>query len=120
MLPVTKDAVSIPHCGYSFRSCSLHWHRKDAPEALPSQHPPASKILKGEEVSNAQAARVPTARQRDGGGGTETAGQLERTETVCVSDPCRDSDKAQQQQQQQEGGILKSQKRLLVQFIAET
>lgn len=113
-----KDAVSVQTsmAGYSFRSCSLHWHREDAPEALPSPHPPASKILKGEKVSKAQAVPTPTASQRDGGGGAETAGQLERTESVGVSDPCRDSAEAQQQ----EGGILEAHiKRWLKQFTAQ-
>lgn len=72
---------------------------EDAPEALPSPHPPASKILKGGKVSKAQAAPAPTARRRDGGGGAETAGQLERTESVCVSDPCRDAAEALRQEE---------------------
>lgn len=58
-------------------------------------------------MSKAQAAPAPTARRRDGGGGAETAGQLERTESVCVSDPCRDAAEAQRQ----EGGILKAHKK---------
>lgn len=105
MLPVAKDAVCILHLDYSFSSCFLHWHREDAPEALPSQTPPASKILKGEEVSEAQARPAPTARQRERGGGAEMGRQQERTESASVSDHCRDSDEAQQLQQ--EGGIIK-------------
>ncbi|XP_049439593.1 uncharacterized protein si:ch211-154o6.3 isoform X1 [Epinephelus fuscoguttatus] len=62
----------------------------DAPEALPSQTPPASKILKGEEESKAQATPVPAARQRETGGGAEIGRQQEGTELARVSDHCRD------------------------------
>ncbi|KAM9852437.1 telomerase protein component 1 isoform 2-T2 [Aulostomus maculatus] len=61
---------------------------EDAPEALPSQTPPASKILKGEEKSKAQTTPAPPARQRETGGGVEMARQQERTEMARVSDQC--------------------------------
>ncbi|TNN81645.1 F-box/WD repeat-containing protein pof1 [Liparis tanakae] len=51
---------------------------EDAPEALPSQMPPASKILKGEEPSKAKA--TPAARQRETGRGAKISGQEDRTE----------------------------------------
>jgi len=53
-------------------------HREDAPEARPSQMPPASKILKGEEPSKAKA--TPAARQRETGSGAKISGQEDRTE----------------------------------------
>ncbi|XP_042278897.1 uncharacterized WD repeat-containing protein all2124 [Thunnus albacares] len=62
----------------------------DAPEALPSQTPPASKILKGEEESKAQATPAPAARQRDTEGGAEIHRQRETIESAKVSDRCRD------------------------------
>ncbi|XP_029306939.1 nuclear distribution protein nudF isoform X2 [Cottoperca gobio] len=64
--------------------------REDAPEALPSQTPPASKILKGEEKSKAQATPAPAARQREAGGGAEIGRRQERTAQAKVSDHCRD------------------------------
>ncbi|XP_035528521.1 pre-mRNA-splicing factor PRP46 [Morone saxatilis] len=73
---------------------------EDAPEALPSQTPPASKILKGEEKSKAQATPVPAARQRETGGGAETGRQRERTEPARVSDHCRDTHNEQQLRQE--------------------
>lgn len=93
------------HLDYSFSSCSLHWHREDAPEALPSQTPPASKILKGEEESKAQATPAPAAKQRGRGGETEIGRQRERTEPADVSHRCRESDN--ERQLRQEGGIIK-------------
>ncbi|XP_073341983.1 telomerase protein component 1 [Pagrus major] len=65
---------------------------EDAPEALPSQTPPASKILKGEEESKAQATPAPAARQRERGGGAEIGRRREGTEPANVSDQCRDVD----------------------------
>ncbi|XP_036930856.1 F-box/WD repeat-containing protein 7 isoform X2 [Acanthopagrus latus] len=65
---------------------------EDAPEALPSQTPPASKILKGEEQSKAQATPAPAARQRERGGGAEIGRRREGTEPANVSDQCRDAD----------------------------
>ncbi|XP_005731925.1 lissencephaly-1 homolog A [Pundamilia nyererei] len=59
---------------------------EDVPEALPSQTPPASKILKGEEESRAQAAPAPAARQRK----AEMGRERERTAAAKVSDNCRD------------------------------
>nr|XP_046255160.1 F-box/WD repeat-containing protein 7 isoform X2 [Scatophagus argus]XP_046255161.1 F-box/WD repeat-containing protein 7 isoform X2 [Scatophagus argus] len=82
---------------------------EDAPEALPSQTPPASKFLKGEEVSKAQATPVPAASQGKRGGGAETGRQRERTEPTSVSDYCRDFDNEQQiQQEEAEFTSLKS------------
>ncbi|XP_041797910.1 uncharacterized WD repeat-containing protein all2124 [Chelmon rostratus] len=69
---------------------------EDAPEALPSQTPPASKILKGEEESRARATPAPAAWLREAGGGAETGRQRERTEPANVSDHCRESDNEQQ------------------------
>ncbi|XP_071765541.1 telomerase protein component 1 [Centroberyx gerrardi] len=68
---------------------------EDAPEALPSQTPPASKILKGEPESKAQATPAPAARRKEtgggGGGGGETGRQQETGEVANVSDRCRDA-----------------------------
>lgn len=94
--------MRILHLDYSFSSCFLHCRREDAPEALPSQTPPASKILKGDEVSKVQATPAPTARNSQRGGGAQ-AGQQERTE---LSDHCQGSD--QGHELQQEGGIIKN------------
>ncbi|XP_070823110.1 uncharacterized protein [Chaetodon trifascialis] len=69
---------------------------EDAPEALPSQTPPASKILKGEEESKAQATPASAARQKERGGGADTGRRRERTEPANVSDHCRDFDNEQQ------------------------
>lgn len=102
MLPVAKEAVCILHLDYSFSSRFLHCHREDAPEALPSQAPPASKILKGDEVSKVQATPALTATNSQRGGGAQ-AGQEERTE---LSDHCQDTD--QGHELQQEGGIIKN------------
>ncbi|KAM9352796.1 uncharacterized protein ABDE67_005158 isoform 2-T2 [Symphorus nematophorus] len=77
---------------------------EDAPEALPSQTPPASKILKGEKESKAQATPAPAARQREqGGGGVAEIGrqQRERTEPANVSDLCRESDNERQLRQEE-------------------
>ncbi|KAG8009950.1 WD repeat-containing protein 3-like protein, partial [Nibea albiflora] len=68
---------------------------EDAPEALPSQTPPASKILKGEEESKAQATPAPAAKQRGRGGEAEIGRQRERTEPADVSHHCRESDNEQ-------------------------
>lgn len=98
--------ILVIHSAFAF----LHWHREDAPEALPSQTPPASKILKGEEKSKAQATPVPAARQRETGGGARIGRQQERKEPAKVSDHCRDvsggcSDFDTDQQLRQEGLI---------------
>ncbi|XP_028280243.1 kinesin-like protein KIF21A [Parambassis ranga] len=84
---------------------------EDAPEALPSQTPPASKILKGEEESKAQASPAPAARQRE----AEIGRQQERTEPAKVSDCCRDKsggrpdfDEEQQRQEEAEFTSLKA------------
>lgn len=74
---------------------------EDAPEALPSQTPPASKILKGEEESKAQATPAPAARQKETGGRAEIGRQRERTEPASVSDRCRDTDNEQQMRQEE-------------------
>ncbi|KAM6994902.1 uncharacterized protein LKV04_007211 [Tautogolabrus adspersus] len=63
---------------------------EDAPEALPSQTPPASKILKGEEESRPLETPAPAARQRKTGGGAETGRWKERTEPAEVSAHCPD------------------------------
>uniref|UniRef100_A0A671YLS0 Si:ch211-154o6.3 n=1 Tax=Sparus aurata TaxID=8175 RepID=A0A671YLS0_SPAAU len=99
--PVAEDAVCSLHLDYSFSSCFLHWHREDAPEALPSQTPPASKILKGEEQSKAQATPAPAARQRERGGGAEIGRRREGTEPANVSDQCRDADNEQHLRQEE-------------------
>ncbi|KAK2910072.1 uncharacterized protein si:ch211-154o6.3 isoform X2 [Channa argus] len=81
---------------------------EDAPEALPSQTPPASKILKGEKESKAQATPAPAARQRKTGVEAEIGRQQERAEPAKVSDHCRnmsggipDSEKEQQLRQEE-------------------
>ncbi|KAK2844768.1 hypothetical protein Q5P01_011427 [Channa striata] len=81
---------------------------EDAPEALPSQTPPASKILKGEKESKAQATPAPAARQRKSGAEAEIGRQQERPEPAKVSDHCRnmsegipDFDKDQQLRQEE-------------------
>ncbi|KAE8288985.1 Kinesin-like protein KIF21A Kinesin-like protein KIF2 Renal carcinoma antigen NY-REN-62 [Larimichthys crocea] len=74
---------------------------EDAPEALPSQTPPASKILKGEEESKAQATPAPAAKQRGRGGETEIGRQRERTEPADVSHHCRESDNERQLRQEE-------------------
>ncbi|CAN9513747.1 unnamed protein product [Ophioblennius macclurei] len=63
---------------------------EDAPEALPSQTPPASKILKGEKKSKAQATPAVAARQSEVREEAGTDRQGERTEPAKVSEPCRD------------------------------
>lgn len=83
---LSQDAVCILHRDYSFNSCFLHWHREDALEALPSQTPPASKILKGETETRAQAPPAPAARQREAGGDAAEMGRLQDgTERAKVS-----------------------------------
>lgn len=78
--------MCILRLDYSFNSCFLHWHRDDAPEALPSQTPPASKILKGETESRAQASQAQAARQREAGGDAAELGRLQDgTERAKVS-----------------------------------
>lgn len=123
MLAVTEDVVCSLYLDYIFSSCFLHWHREDAPEALPSQTPPASKILKGEEESRTQATPVPAARQREKGGEAGIGRQRDRAEPAKVSDHCRNvsggcSDVDEEQQLQQEGGIIM--KSALLQFIADS
>lgn len=88
---------------------------EDTPEALPSQTPPASKILKGELETRAQASPVLTARQRETGGGDEIGRQQEMTEPAKVSDHCRDVsegcpatiDPDVEQHLQQEGSVIR-------------
>lgn len=112
---MTKDAVCHLHLDYSFDSCFLHWHRDDAPEALPSQTPPASKILKGEEESKAQATPAPAAKQRPTEGRAEIGRQRESIESAKVSDHCRDvsggcpahTDSDKEQQLRQEGWVIR-------------
>ena len=104
MLPDTKDAMCILHPDYLFSSFFLHWHREDTPDAVPSQTPPASKILKGEEVSKSRAAPTSAARQRKRGGGEEAGRLQERTASTSLSDHSRDSDN--EQQLRQEGGMI--------------
>ncbi|XP_041843072.1 WD repeat-containing protein tag-125 isoform X2 [Melanotaenia boesemani] len=58
---------------------------EDAPEALPSQTPPASKILKEENESKAQATPAPAARQRESvGNAAEIVRLQEATEPAKV------------------------------------
>uniref|UniRef100_A0A3Q2PBU0 Si:ch211-154o6.3 n=1 Tax=Fundulus heteroclitus TaxID=8078 RepID=A0A3Q2PBU0_FUNHE len=74
----------------------------DAPETLPSQTPPASKILKGETESNATGAPALAARQRAAGGNAaETGGPPDGTEPSKVSPQSRDGSPEQQQQQEE-------------------
>ncbi|XP_074540050.1 telomerase protein component 1 isoform X2 [Halichoeres trimaculatus] len=61
---------------------------EDAPEALPSQTPPASKILKGGEESKARETPALAARQRETGRAAETGGRQERTKPIEMSDQC--------------------------------
>lgn len=66
---------------------------EDAPETLPSQTPPASKILKGETESRTTGTPAPAARRRAAGGnagetggeedGTEPASRQSRDESGC-------------------------------------
>ncbi|KAF7670125.1 hypothetical protein LDENG_00049830 [Lucifuga dentata] len=63
---------------------------EDTPEALPSQTPPASKILKGELETRAQTSSGPAARQTETGGREEIGRQQETTEPAKVSDHRRD------------------------------
>lgn len=74
---MSQNAACVLPLDYSFISCFLHWHREDAPEALPSQTSPASKILKGEMESRAQAMPAPAARQRAAGGDAVEPGWLQ-------------------------------------------
>ncbi|XP_028984840.1 F-box/WD repeat-containing protein 7 isoform X2 [Betta splendens] len=80
---------------------------EDAPEALPSQTPPASKILKGEAESRAPASPAPAARTRERGGEAGTGRQQDGTQAAEVSDHCRSasagrSDPSEEQQLEQE------------------
>ncbi|KAF3839267.1 hypothetical protein F7725_017984 [Dissostichus mawsoni] len=61
-------------------------HVEDAPEALPSQTPPAPKILKAEKKSKTQETPAPAARQREAGGGAERDRQQERTAPAKIRD----------------------------------
>ncbi|XP_017270897.1 lissencephaly-1 homolog [Kryptolebias marmoratus] len=82
---------------------------EDAPEALPSQTPPASKILKGETESRAQASPAPAARLREAGGDAAELGRpQDGTEQAKVSHQsgdesggCPDFDTAQLLQQEE-------------------
>ncbi|KAK5891838.1 hypothetical protein CesoFtcFv8_012275 [Champsocephalus esox] len=65
-------------------------HVEDAPEALPSQTPPAPKILKAEKKSKSQETPAPAARLREAGGGAERDRQQERTAPAKMSDHCRE------------------------------
>lgn len=111
-LLLSQNAVCILHLDYSFISCFLHWHREDALEALPSQTPPASKILKGEMESRAQAAPAPAARQRAAGGDAAEPGRLqEGPEPAKVSHQSEDTsggcpDFDTEQLLRQEGGLI--------------
>ncbi|KAG7216965.1 hypothetical protein INR49_001619 [Caranx melampygus] len=104
-----RRQCAVLHLDYSFSSCFLHWHRVDAPGAPPSQTPPASKILKGEDESKAQATPALAARQRETEGGEAEMGrQQERTEPAKVSDHgrgesggCPDFDEEQQLRQEE-------------------
>nr|XP_043890792.1 LOW QUALITY PROTEIN: F-box/WD repeat-containing protein pof1 [Solea senegalensis] len=76
----------------------------DAPGALPSQKPPASKVLKGGEEFKAQATPSPAVRQRE----TAVDRQREKTEPAKVSGhkqdvsaDCPESDKEQQLRQEE-------------------
>uniref|UniRef100_A0A1A7W7V6 Uncharacterized protein n=2 Tax=Iconisemion striatum TaxID=60296 RepID=A0A1A7W7V6_9TELE len=82
---------------------------EDAPEALPSRTPPASKILKGEAESKAQSMPAPAARQRKAGGdAAETGGLQDGTAPAKVSHQrgdesggCPDFDTEQQLRQEE-------------------
>ncbi|XP_054636752.1 uncharacterized protein si:ch211-154o6.3 [Dunckerocampus dactyliophorus] len=61
-------------------------HVEDAPEALPSQTPPASKILRGEDAKcKCEDGPALLATQRTTGGVVKTAQRQERTHTATVS-----------------------------------
>lgn len=91
---------------------------EDAPEALPSQTPPASKILKGELKSKAQATPAPAARQKETGWGGDIGRQRESGELAKVSNQRRDmsegcpalthADPNEEQQPQEEDGEFTS------------
>ena len=86
----------------------LLWHREDAPEAFPSQTPPAPKILKAEKKSKTQETPAPAARQREAGGGAERDRQQERTAPAKMSDHCREVPEERSgsdTEQRQQGGI---------------
>ncbi|KAL3059673.1 hypothetical protein OYC64_014305 [Pagothenia borchgrevinki] len=89
-------------------------HVEDAPEALPSQTPPAPKILKAEKKSKTQETPAPAARQREAGGGAERDRQQERTAPAKMSDHCREvpaersGSDTEQRQQEAEFACLKS------------
>lgn len=97
----------------------------DAPGAPPSQTPPASKILKGEDESKAQATPALAARQRETeGGAAEMGRQRERTEPAKVSDHSRGESGGrpecdEEQQLREEGGMIRKsgKRRQLLQFI---
>ena len=98
------------HLDYSFSSCFLHWHSEDAPEGLPSQTPPASKILKEESKSKAQTTAAPAGRQSEAGqDAAETGGLQEGTEASHHSGGVTGdrSDVGTEQQLQQDGGLIK-------------
>ena len=78
---------------------SPHWLREDAPGALPSQTPPASKMLKGEERFGAQTAPPPAARR-----GAETGRGRGQPAPAEVSGGVPDFD--EEQQRRQEGGVI--------------
>ncbi|KAM4601373.1 uncharacterized protein ACJ7VT_021129 [Polymixia lowei] len=64
-----------------------------APEALPSQTPPAPKIPKGEQESKARATPAPTARQKETGAGGE-GGEREERGRTCARPETREPAKA--------------------------
>lgn len=106
ILVITKLALCGLNFDYLFSSCSLLWYREDAPETLPSQTPPASKILKGETESKATGTPAQAARRRAAGGNArETGGEEDGTEPV--SRQSRDeSGCSPEQQPRQEGGLI--------------
>lgn len=103
---------------YSFSTRVLLWHREDAPEALPSHTPPASKILRAEEVSKAHVTPALTAGQRERGEGPQIDRRQERAEASSLSDQCRDLD--EEEQLRREGGIIRKTGKMIVVIVYGT
>ncbi|KAM3873254.1 WD repeat-containing protein 91 homolog [Diretmus argenteus] len=84
---------------------------EDSPEALPSQTPPASKVLKGELKSKTQVMPAPPARQKqtgEGGERRETGRQREPGDTAKVSDDGSAQTRVDSRQEEQEDAELTS------------
>lgn len=79
-------------------------HREDAPEAIPPQTPPASKILKGDKKFKKQASPSPAVRRQETAVDAETG--REDRESDQSPDPTGSS--PHEQQLRQEGGLKRS------------